>query len=105
MKAISINTKEIDWQVAEGYPSGSMQKLLHDGLDSAPRSIILKILPGWRMEEHAHVDTELHYVLEGEYQSGDKTYPTGTFRMIPKHTNHGDFTTVRGAVILVVWTK
>lgn len=103
MKETHVKTNEIEWQVADGYPEGAMQKVLHGGMDSAPHSILLKFEPGWTMEEHAHVYTELHYVLEGEYESQGEVYPTGSFRLIPKHTNHGPFTTSEGAVVLVVW--
>ncbi|HHE46649.1 MAG TPA: hypothetical protein ENL08_02955 [Bacteroidetes bacterium] len=105
MEDISVNTKDIDWQVADNYPAGAMQKVLHKGSDWAPRTILLKIGPGWIMEEHTHIFTELHYVLEGEYQSQNKVYPAGSFRMIPKHTDHGPFTTIKGATILVSWVK
>ncbi|MBZ0265391.1 cupin domain-containing protein [bacterium] len=45
----------------------------------------------------------MHYVLEGEYHSGRETFTEGTFRMIPKHSNHGPFATDKGAIILVIW--
>ncbi len=105
MKETYIYTGEIDWQEAKGYPAGAMQKVLHDGSGSAPRSILLKIKPGWILAEHAHIYTELHFVIEGEYQIHDKVYPAGTFSIIPKHTNHGPFTTSKGAVILVISIK
>jgi len=105
MKEIFINTNEIDWQVAKGYPAGAMKKVLHEGSDIAPRTILLKIEPGWKMEEHSHVYTELHYVLEGELRSGETHYSEGSFRVIPKHTNHGPFVTSKGAVILVTWIR
>ncbi len=105
MQEISINTNEIDWQDADGYPAGAMQKVLHEGSDLTPRTILLKIQPGWLMEEHSHLYTESHYVLEGEYRSKDKVYSEGSFRMIPKRTKHGPFTTIKGALILVSWVK
>jgi len=102
MKEIFIRADDIDWQPAEGYPAGAMQKVLHEGSDSMPRTFLLKIQAGWMLVEHSHVHTELHYVLEGDYESQDKVYPAGSFRMIPAHTNHGPFTTLAGAVILVI---
>jgi anti-sigma factor ChrR (cupin superfamily) len=105
MKETHVKANEIEWRVAEEYPEGTMQKMLHDGSDSAPRSVLLKIEPGWTMKEHAHVHTELHYVLEGEYESRGNVYPAGSFRVIPMHTNHGPFTTIKGATILVIWIE
>ena len=105
MNEINVNTNDIDWQEAEGYPPGAMEKVLHDGKDSAPKTCLLKIGPGWKMEAHAHVFTEMHYVIEGEYEGQNQVYPAGTFRLIPKETNHGPFRTQTGATILVIWAE
>jgi anti-sigma factor ChrR (cupin superfamily) len=102
MEEINISAIDIDWQPAEGYPAGAMQKVLHDGADSTPRTILLKMQPGWMMNAHSHVHTEMHYVLEGDYESQDEVYPAGAFRLIPAHTDHGPFTTLGGAVVLVI---
>ena len=101
MKEIHVSANDIDWQPAEAYPAGAMQKVLHDGSDSTPQSILLKIPPGWMMDEHSHVHTEMHYVLNGEYESQAKVYPSGSLRIIPAHSTHGPFTTISGAVVLV----
>ena len=103
MKETITNINDIDWQPAEEYPGGTMKKVLYDGSDSTPRAVLLKIDPGWIMNEHSHVYTEIHYVLEGTYESRDKVYSAGSFRMIPAHADHGPFTTIGGAVILVIW--
>jgi anti-sigma factor ChrR (cupin superfamily) len=105
MKDVYVSAGDMDWQPAEGYPDGAMQKVLHEASASTPRSILLKIEPGWLMEEHSHIHAEVHYVLEGEYESQDNVYPAGSFRMIPAHTRHGPFTTIGGAVILVIWMR
>ena len=102
MKEIYARAKDIDREPAEGYPTGTMRKVLHDGSDSAPQAVLLKIEPGWMMDEHSHVHTEIHYVLEGEYESQNRVYPEGTFRVVPAHTDHGPFTTISGGVILVI---
>lgn len=102
MKEIYASASDIDWEPAEGYPAGAMQKVLNAGSDSAPRTFLLKMAPGWMMNAHSHVYTELHYVLEGEYESQDQVYPVGSLRIIPAHTDHGPFTTMKGAVVLVI---
>ena len=103
MKETCVSANEIDWQPAEGYPEGALRKVLHEGSDSTPRSILLKIGPGWMMHAHAHPRTELQFVLEGEYESGDQVFPARSYRVIPRHTDHGPFTTITGAVVLVIW--
>jgi anti-sigma factor ChrR (cupin superfamily) len=105
MKEINVNTNEIAWQDAVAYPVGVKEKVLCDGSENAPKSSLLKIAAEWEMDEHVHVYTELHYVLEGEYESQGKIYPAGTFRMIPKHVNHGPFKTKTGATVLVIWVE
>jgi len=103
MNSIDINTNDIKWESALSYPKGAEEKVLCVGSDMAPRSIILKVPPGWSMNSHSHSHTELHYVLEGEYGSQGETYPSGTFRIIPKEVDHGPFTTKTGATIMVIW--
>ena len=103
MNSIDINTNNIEWADALSYPQGAKEKVLSVGSDMSPGTILLKIPPGWSMDSHSHTHTELHYVLEGEYESQGEIYPSGTFRIIPKEVEHGPFTTKMGATILVVW--
>jgi len=103
MNAVSINTNDLKWQAAEGYSSGAEEKVLSVGGSVAPRTILLKIPPGWSMKAHSHVFTELHYVLEGSYESQGKTFKAGTYSIIPKEVKHGDFATKTGAIILITW--
>ena len=105
MKEIQVNTTDMEWQDAINYPAGVKEKVLCDGSGNAPKSCILQIRSEWEMDAHVHVYTELHYVLDGEYESQGRTYPAGTFRMIPKHVNHGPFKTKTGATILVIWCE
>ena len=105
MKGITTNADSLDWQPARAYPEGTEEKVLSAGDKSVPRSVLLKLPPGWNMKAHSHVFTELHYILEGEYTSRDETYPKGTLRVIPQGVEHGPFTTAIGAVILVTWCK
>jgi anti-sigma factor ChrR (cupin superfamily) len=103
MNAVSINVSDVEWQPALEYPGEAEAKLLSAGGDMTPRTILLRIPPGWRMDRHSHRYTELHYVLAGEYESDGDTFSTGTFRMIPKEVEHGPFVTKQGATILVIW--
>lgn len=103
MNAVTVNANSLEWHAAEEYPSGAEEKVLSVGGDMAPRTILLKLPPGWVMDSHSHRFTELHYVLEGEYESQGEKYPSGTFRVIPKEVEHGPFSTKTGAIIMVVW--
>ena len=64
---------------------------------------MLKLPPGWKMDNHSHRFTELHYVVEGQIESQSKKYSAGTFRVIPKEVEHGPFSSETGAIVLVVW--
>jgi len=103
MDALSVNINDIKWIPAEEYPAGTEKKVLSAGDSTSPRTILLKLPPGWLMDSHSHRFTELHYILEGEYESQGKKYSSGTFRLIPGEVEHGPFSTKSGAIIMVVW--
>jgi quercetin dioxygenase-like cupin family protein len=103
MDAVNVKADDIEWQPAAGYPSGAEEKVLSAGGPSAPRTILLKMPPGWSMGIHSHRFTESHYVLQGEYESQGEVCPAGTYRVIPKEIKHGPFSTEKGATVLITW--
>jgi len=103
MNEVSVNASELDWEKAEPYPPGVHWKLLRRSQEGKPRTALLKLDPGFEMNAHSHVYVEHHYVLEGEYEEQGKRYPAGSYRMIPRHTDHGPFRSAAGAVVLVLW--
>jgi anti-sigma factor ChrR (cupin superfamily) len=105
MEEVAVNASDLEWESVAGYPPGISRKVLNRGHEGEPRTALLKLDPGFEMDAHAHVHLEHHYVLEGEYESRGKSYPAGSYRMIPRHANHGPFRSTRGALILVLWEK
>jgi len=103
MNAVSVNVNDLKWSGAAEYPVGTEEKVLSIGGSIAPRSTMLKLPPGWKMDGHSHRFTELHYVLEGQVESRGQEYPAGTFRVIPKEAEHGPFSSKTGAIVLVIW--
>jgi anti-sigma factor ChrR (cupin superfamily) len=101
MKELSINYENMEWSEAMGYPAGTKMKLLREA--GSARTFLLKLPAGFDMEAHAHMASEQHFVLNGEYESDGQTYGVGTYRFIPSHVNHGPFTSKNGAEILVIW--
>lgn len=91
----------MEWSDASGYPVGTKIKLLRD--EGNVRTFLLKLSAGFDMEAHAHIATEQHFVLNGEYESEGKKYSSGMYRLIPSRINHGPFTSKYGAEILVTW--
>lgn len=103
MKEISINPTDLTWEKAENYPEGTMLKMLRRSSHGNPLTALLKLPPGFVMDDHSHVYAEHHYVLEGEYQVKDERFNAGHYRMIPEHADHGPFRSETGAVVLVIW--
>jgi anti-sigma factor ChrR (cupin superfamily) len=103
MKAVTMNVNDLDWQPAPEYPGNAEEKVLSQGGGAVPRSILLRLPPEWNMEAHSHRYTELHFILEGAYESDGEVFNTGTFRVIPKEVEHGPFVSRQGATVLIIW--
>jgi hypothetical protein len=105
MDEVTVRASELDWAEAERYPPKVHWKLLRRDHEGRPKAAILKLDPGFEMNAHTHVYIEHHYVFQGEYESQGKRYPSGTYRMIPAHKDHGPFRSATGALLLVLWEQ
>jgi anti-sigma factor ChrR (cupin superfamily) len=103
MEEITMNASEMTWETEGSNLPGLLRKVLRRSAEGEPRTALLKLQPGFEMDEHAHVHLEQHYVIEGEYESQGRRYPAGSYRLIPGHANHGPFRSAQGALILVMW--
>ena len=94
---------DLDWQdsSASAYAEGTKQKVLRD--ENSAKTLLLKLPEGFYMPDHAHITTEQHFVLKGEYVSEGKIYKKGSYQIIKAHENHGPFESKDGALILVIW--
>ena len=101
MKHITNIYDELGWEKAAGYPIGTMIKVLRD--EDGAKTILLKLQAGFQMDSHTHIYNEQHVVLRGAYENEGKLFPTGTYRSIPAHKDHGPFISKSGAIILVIW--
>jgi len=101
MKHITDIYDKLGWKKAIGYPIGTRIKILRES--DGVKTILLKLPRDFNMESHTHIYNEQHFVLKGEYESEGKVYPSGTYRFIPAHKDHGPFTSKTGAIILVIW--
>ncbi len=101
MKNIINLFDELNWEKADNYPDGTLKKTLRD--ENSAKTILLKLPKGFKMDSHSHVTTEQHLVLKGAYASEEVTYPSGSYRIISAHENHGPFESKNGALILVIW--
>jgi len=98
---VYVNSNEMPWQPATDYAEGTEIKVLSD--HEGRKTVLLKLPPGYKMHEHTHTCIEQHYVLEGQYEIGDRKFGAGSYQMIPAGETHGPFTSETGAVILVIW--
>jgi anti-sigma factor ChrR (cupin superfamily) len=103
MKELSLNYEEMEWKEAQGYPPGTLMKVLRRDEKGEPLTVLLKVGEGFEIEGHSHIGNEQHFVLEGEYESEGRIYQSGSYRLIPRETTHGPFKSQKGAVILVAW--
>jgi anti-sigma factor ChrR (cupin superfamily) len=103
MEEVAVNVSELDWETAADYPPRISRKVLRRSREGQPLTALLKLDPGFEMNAHTHVHIEHHYIIEGGYESQGTDYPAGSYRMIPRHANHGPFRSANGALILVMW--
>ncbi len=103
MEEVITKAFELEWDTAASYPAGSQLKILRRGSHGEPKTILLKLAPGFEMPSHSHMYAEHHYVLSGEYESQGQRFLPGTYRVIPEHVDHGPFRSATGAELLVVW--
>lgn len=103
MQEAVLKTSELAWEAAPGYPAGTYWKVLRRGNEGEPKAVLLKLPAGFDMPAHSHVFVEHHYVISGEYESQGERFPAGSYRVIPKHEDHGPFRSEQGAEVLVMW--
>ena len=101
MSEILLDSNEMEWDKTDSYPQGTLRKILRN--EGGARLFLLKLPANFQMDAHTHAYNEQHFVLEGEYESGGKTYGPGSYHFIPTRTDHGPYTCRNGAVILVIW--
>jgi anti-sigma factor ChrR (cupin superfamily) len=103
MQEISVAAGAAGWERAESYPAGTMRKVLRRDGEGKPLAVILRLPPGFEMDDHSHTCVEQHFVISGEYEVANERCGAGHDRMIPAHAQHGPFRSPRGAEVLVVW--
>jgi len=98
---VFVNSNDMPWEAASEYAEGTRIKVLRD--HEGRKTVLLDLPPKFRMLEHTHTCIEQHFVLEGQYEMGDRKFGAGSYQMIPPGSTHGPFTSESGAVLLVIW--
>jgi anti-sigma factor ChrR (cupin superfamily) len=103
MEDFSIIAADVPWEQVTDHPHKMSRKVLRTGPGGAPRVALIRLEAGFDMDAHSHAHAENHYVLEGMYESQGREHPAGSYRYVPRHSQHGPFRSPSGAVLLVVW--
>ena len=90
-----------NWEVANGYPQGTMAKVLRD--DKKAKTVLLKLPKGFFMAPHSHLTTEQTFLIEGEYVIAGENYSPGSYQIFSPGDEHGPFESKNGAIVLVVY--
>jgi len=92
---ISINTEEMEWEDAEGYPAGVKWKVLWRDDETDALTVLLKFPEGTGHEAHTHPCNQESYVLKGRR--------TGHYGRTPKNVEHGEVTFPEETILLHWW--
>ena len=101
MKEIIAKAFEIEWDAASGYPAGTQWKVLRRGSQGEPKTILLKLAPGFEIASHSHMYIEHHYVLNGEYESQGERFPPEQDGSDGQSAAHGSHIVEENVVIFV----
>lgn len=103
MKEVFINTDDMEWEEAAGYPRGTRMCVLRRDESGRIRAMLMKLGPNFSIGGHTNTIDEQQLVLEGEFQSNGKTYRQGSYRFIPRGNSHNPWKSDKGAVLFVTW--
>lgn len=95
-----VRAGEGEW--AETSDPGVFVKLLFADRERDTYTTLVRMSPGARIPSHLHRGAEQCLVLEGDVSSGGQTLRAGDFNRAPAGSVHGELTTERGALLLIV---
>jgi hypothetical protein len=103
MREFSVKSGEMRWEETTSYSPGSKICILRKGENGRIRTMFLKVGSNFRAGGHTNITGEEQLVVEGEIQSGGRSYGEGSYRFIPAGGSHDPWSSVTGAVLLVRW--
>jgi anti-sigma factor ChrR (cupin superfamily) len=103
MKEISINPERTEWEEFVGYPHGTRICVLRTDENGMVRTFLLRAGRDFTVGSHTNTTSEQQLVLEGEIQSGEKSFGRGSYRFIPPGSSHDPWTSPKGALLFVTW--
>ena len=103
MQTQTVNTPEVNWQELTEFPGKGQVKILREQSPTSGKTLLIHIHPGGQITPHAHEAAVQHYIIEGEYETDNKIYGAGTYRLLPGHENVQPISTQSGATILMIY--
>ena len=95
-------TPDLAGEVSALFPGDAEVATLRDDPDGGASTLLVRLPAGGRIEAHTHQAPVQHYVLSGAYESEERLFKAGTYRLfstpeVPRITSES------GAVILVMY--
>lgn len=94
-------TPDLTGEQSELFPGDGEVIALREDAEGGATTLLVRLRPGGRIDTHAHPGPVQHFVLGGQYESEDRVFKAGTYRLLPK-AQVAPITSRDGAVILVV---
>jgi quercetin dioxygenase-like cupin family protein len=105
---VSFSRQELVFRpvAADGRSDAEMHPLytVAETGENGPAAAIMRYLPGAEAPAHRHPGYEMIYVLSGELETDDGTYPAGSLLVMPPDSVHAP-RSPKGCVGLVVWER
>jgi len=103
MEAQTIQTVDMAWEATPRFPGTAEVKVLRREEESSATTLLVRLGVSGRLPPHSHIATVQHYVLEGEYETGGKTFGVDTYRLFRPHADMPEISTKKGATILMIY--
>jgi len=78
------------------------QTTLREDPQAGAETMLVRLPPGGKIAAHSHRGPVQHFVLRGTYESAGKTFPAGTYRLLPGRADVPEIASHDGALILMV---
>ncbi|NQU12077.1 cupin domain-containing protein [bacterium] len=101
MKGSAFHTPDLHWQELHGFPGSAQVKVLRFEPRSGAKTMLVKLPREGTIRSHVHPVVAQHYILEGAYETEDRSFTAGTFRLLSAHEPVAEITTREGVLFLL----
>lgn len=90
--------------LSEGRVNAEVHRLYTVEQTGGPAAALVRYLPGAKAQPHRHTGYELIYVLSGELQTDEGTFPADSLLVMSPESVHGP-RSEHGCLALAVWEQ